>query len=327
MPSSPGANTGPQVSEAVFAGALVDAVHTLRKPVTAALLAQHLVGPFQCPPAVLEPVLDGLVAEGRLILLPARSTQQKPAYSTREIRELARLTVLDILSDPEASLSLAKLKSHPGFKQVAGYLSEDVLPRILAQLVSERRIFVHPKCTATGKIQTKLAEVSYGSSPARAELYLTSTLKGLQKQLKVLAVALQPFGVDADSVRHAFLAAIRDEYGTELEVASATGTSRSEVRVSTEDPSGLGLQIYRRMTDLNPAVRTGAMVRLDRLRTLCWDLAETKSQFDEAIRWLANTHHVVLHHHNGQRELSSEETASLVPDNRAGFYDAVSWRI
>ncbi len=313
-----------QVPDSVLASALIDAVHAIQKPVTVAVLAKNLVGPFKRSAVALEPILAGLVAEGRLILLPAASAKKKPAYSTRSIEELARLTVIEVLSGPAAPFSFAKLKSQ-AIKALAEYAPGINLPRVLEELINDRRVFVHPKCTAAGKIQVKPGDLSYGTTPPRPEAYLAPTLKNLKKQIKTLAVALGPFGVEQGALQRALLGMLQRELGTAT--TPPLDTTPGSVLPVHGDLSTLAQLIYDRMAELNPAVRTGAMVRLDRLRTLCWDLAETKAEFDNAVRWLAATHRVALHRHDDPHGLTVEERAALVPDDHDGLYNAASWRI
>ena len=328
MPPSARTRQNNQVSEAMLAGAVVEAVQTLRAPTPATVLAKQLIGPFKRTAKALEPVLESLAAEGRLIRLPARSAKKKPAYSTRPVEDLARLAVVDVLSGPDAPLSLAKLRSHKALKPVTEYLPDPALREIVEGLVAQRRIYVHPKCTATGKIQAKPADLSYGATPARPDRFIEPGLKAIRKQLTDLSASLKPFGVDADAIRRALVERVVQELGEDGVNRGPAGLARP-ASASASPVIGieeLASQIQERMAELNPAVRTGAMVRLDRLRSACVDLVAAKAPFDEAIRWLATLQRVALHRHDDPHGLGPSERDALVPDDHGGLFNAISWR-
>ena len=323
--------TTDQVPDSVLEGALIDAVQTMQKPVTAAVLSKNMVGPFKRSAAVFETILGRLAAEGRLILLSPVAAKKKPAYSTRPLDELTRLAILECLTGSAVALPLTKLKSQPALKSLGDYTSALNLSKTLDELVRERKVFVHPKCTAAGKIQARPGDVSFGVSPPKPDLFLDLVLKTIRKQIDPLAKTLEPFGVDPATIYSGLVALLQREYGVtghQSPDRPKPGRAAGEQEHPPQpDLSTLAQQIYDRMAELNPAVRTGAMVRLDRLRTRCWDLAETKEQFDDAVRWLAATHRVALHRHDDPHGLTPEERAALVPDDHDGLYNAASWRI
>ena len=326
MPRSARTKQNTQVSEAVLAGAVVEAVQTLRAPTPATVLARQLIGPFKRTAKALEPVLESLAAEGRLIRLPARSAKKKPAYSTRPVEDLARLAVIDVLSGPDAPLSLAKLRSHQALKPVTEYLPDPALREIVEGLVAQRRIYVHPRCTATGKIQAKSADLSYGATPARPDQFIDPGLKAIRKQLTDLTASLKPFGVDAEAIRRALVERVVQELGEDGVNRGLPGMARAAAATPLIPIEELASQIQERMAELNPAVRTGAMVRLDRLRSACLDLVAAKAPFDEAVRWLATLQRVALHRHDDPHGLGPTERDALVPDDHGGLYNAISWR-
>jgi hypothetical protein len=211
-------------------------------------------------------------------------------------------------------------------KPVTEYLPDPALRAIVENLVAQRRIFVHPKCSATGKVQSKPADLSFGSAPARPEPFVKPSLKAIRKQLSTLSSDLEPFGVDADAVRRAFLDLVAREFADEPGAQPASGAG-SGLPAPAVDLANVARQIHERMADMNPAVRTGAMIRLDRLRASCRDFVTEKALFDDAVRFLATTQRVALHRHDDPHGLGPDEREALVPEDHGGLYNAISWRL
>jgi hypothetical protein len=94
-------------------------------------------------------------------------------------------------------------------------------------------------------------------------------------------------------------------------------------------PSSIEIEdiVFKAMKSLKPSAAQGALVYLPDLRNALREVFPDKESFDRAILNLAENEKIQLQSHSLPSELSNENKAAMIDNNRGSYFMAVGIRM
>lgn len=258
-------------------------------PMTRQALAKALPVGGRPGPKALKAQLDAMVAAGQLVCIPSKM----PKFTCAPIEEWVQAAWLQLLSKgPQPQVKLRK---------VLPQSFEATLDRVLEEMLSKRKIFLHPP-------PTKARKPLYALEPADPATYLAKNLE------KLLAATVQ-LGFSTNAVREA---AIR-YLGAQARQAKAKSAGASETAAALQD------EILQAMRRIEPRVDLGAAVSIARLRQSVSRVMD-KPTFDVSVLDLAKGGVLELQSHAWPARLTPDEQDELIDNGRGGWFDSAALR-
>jgi hypothetical protein len=274
-------------------------------PVAAKDLAALIKSELKFSESDLTPILEKLVAAGRLHVFPAATAKGRPRFWDRDLAEVGRLAIIQALEKkgPQTESNLKKCAKGLSAEQFAGLFHD---------LVDQGQLLRHPPLPGTkGEL--------FGSRPPSAATYLKEIGNQLTKVVSTLIAAKV-----SDSELRQALVQLMESTGITFGGASqsnGTETLNRPEQVTGQDSTGADL--LELMKRLEPGAERGALVGSRELRRAA--LLE-KSQFDSAVLDLARHGKLSLHRHDYASSLSQQERDDLVTDGAGTYYVGMAIR-
>jgi hypothetical protein len=294
--------------------AVLQALERAPQPITIKQLRGQLTGTVRRTPEELTQLLEQEVARGRVYrFAPYRGKESR--YSTRSLEQHARAMLLDALTArPQTASELLRtlgssLRDFP----------KERLEGMLRELMQAGQVRELPRVAGSRASQLS-------TRPPQPRDYLGP----VQYAYEEICAKLEPAGVSRVDI----LAAIRN-WVEETSAAPAESPAGQEPRRAEATPQeqqagtppdDLGRVVLERMTQIEPAAPTGAVVSLRDLRKALEFILQDKPSFDRAILALAEEGRVELHRQQQPDSLSESEKAELVVDREGNHYVSITWR-
>jgi hypothetical protein len=274
-------------------------------PVAAKDLAALIKSELKFSESDLTPILEKLVAAGRLHAFPAATAKGKPRFWDRDLAEVGRLAIIQVLEKkgPQTEANL---------KKGAKGLSAEQFVRLFHDLVDQGKLLRHPPLPgAKGEL--------FGVRPPSAATYLNE----IGGQLTKIVAALLAARVSEGELRQALVQLMEStgiSFGGTSQSSGTATLNRPEPVASQESTAVELLELMKR---LEPGAERGALVGSRELRRA--SLLE-KSQFDSAVLDLARHGKLSLHRHDYASSLNQQERDDLVTDGAGTYYVGMAIR-
>lgn len=272
-------------------------------PFTAKELAR-VKSPVKLSEVELTALLNDLVTQGTLHLIPSKTAKGQPRYWRQDLLEFGRRTVLQVI-DRQGPQAVAALK-----KQLPG-LTEPQLQQVLHDLQTAGTLLRHPP------LGTSKHEL-LGTQPPAATPYL----KEIGKQLVKVVTLLTAAHVSQDDLRRSLVQLI-EAAGIPFGLAASPLPSSPIDPASVPSDQVATVDLVALMKQIEPAAERGALIGARELRR---SAHLPKAVFDRAVLSLAQTGKLSLHRHDFAASLSPTERDELVTDGEGTYYVGMALR-
>ncbi len=279
-------------------GVITSALERAEQPLTVRQLRDQLTGPSKLREDQLTECLEDQVAWRKLFRFSPYKSKQ-PRYWALGREEYVRRLIKALLNKrPQTRSELLK-----GLRSPARDLEKAKLGAEIEKLLREGSIRELPAFIGG---RTKRLSLR----PPAPQDYLQDAVEKIVKKLKPLGV---PRGQILETAR---------DYFRCPEAPAGDG----EAPVKPAAPKDLFPILLERMTQIEPAAPSGALVYIKDLRRLMEFVIPDKQAFDQTILNLAGKGRVALHRHDFPASLSEQERGHLVRDDRGNFYVGIAVR-
>jgi len=257
-------------------------------------------------PELLKQLLKQLVETGEIRSGKAKSI----VYWLPKLEEQASERILEPLR--ESPLTQTDLKNKLPSLLLGWPASKR--EEMLARLIKEKRVYRVASLAGNAKLLSLRAELT-----PRDYVWLA---------LQLAVVKLKPKGLNSEQVYALAQELLQPVSTAPPESAPLTSTlAPSNLAVSNLVTSNPEQLILERMTSIEPAAATGALVSLSELRQSLLAEVPGKAGFDQAVLELAGQGQVALHRHDYVSSLSEAECDALVSDERGNYFVGIALRI
>ncbi len=267
---------------------VLKALGQIARPVTARQLRERLTGPFKLTEDRLTGLLDDQVKAGQVHRFAPIGKSKLSRYSTRNLEQYARETLLRLLAQrPQTRSELIRRLKSP----LAEY-TEQQRQKLLTALANEGRIYELPALIGG---RSKF----YSAQPADPRPYLEDAIDKIGRKL----------GLKREDV-----------------IAAARELAADEKPVEPKLQNDLSEKLLARMLQVKLAAAQGGLVPLNQLWRSLKNEGWDKTSFDRTVLSLAEKYRVSLQRHNFPAGLSEEERSELVADELGNYYVGIALR-
>ncbi len=284
-------------------GVITRALERAEQPLTVRPLRDQLTGPFKLPEDQLRELLEEQVAQRKMFRFSPYKSKQLRYWAFGPDEYVRRLIKALLNKKPQTRSELFK-----GLKSPARDLEKAKQNAEIEKLLRE------------GAIRELPAFI--GGRTKRLSLRPPAPQEYLQDAVEKIVKKLKPLGVPRERI----LEAARDYFRRPEAPAGGTGQGEQGAPAKPAPASDLFPVLLERMTQIEPAAPSGALVYIKDLRRLMESFIPDKQAFDQAILNLARQGRVALHRHDFPASLSEQERGHLVRDDRGNFYVGIAVR-
>jgi hypothetical protein len=313
----------PVGTDAELAEVLVAALERAEEPLPLGKLAEQAPTPFRKAKDRFEPILNDLVARGRLHQFTEFGRAKGPRFWTRDQGHFAREQILRKVEQkgPGRPNDLWK----PLQLRIKDW-SKSQFTALLSSLIQEGKIRELPPLPGS---RVKRLSIH----PPNPREYLDKVFeKSVARPLRKIIDQLREAGAppaellkDANALWRETLTSLALGPDAERATNSPTHTPPSVPEVNIAQALAEEF-ILQGMLFLKPNAAQGAMVALPDLRRHLHDALPSKEAFDAAVLRLAEQGRVDLHFHSFPASLCESEKQALVMDKKGTYYMGIVLR-